>query len=111
MCGDFNVDISKGNQNNKEMFVRLLNNYGLESIYHYLNNKRIDEEPQATIYWKYHEYEPYHVDYLFTKPKNVTSFEIGTYEEYVKEKYSDHVPLIFEINIWYYFKFVNHFFY
>lgn len=99
MCGDFNVDIFKGNQNNKEMFVKILQSYGYESIYHYLNNKELNEEPQPTIYWRYHDYEPYHVDYLFTKPEILSSFEIGTYEEYVKNKLSDHVPLIFEVDI------------
>ena len=99
MCGDFNVDISKGNQKNKEMFARILNDYGYASMYHFLNDKKYDEKLQPTIYWRYHEDEPYHVDYLFSKPEIISSFEIGTYDEYVKDRYSDHVPLIFEIEI------------
>ena len=63
MCGDFNVDIAKGSQNNKEIFPIILKNYGYESIYHYLNKKDFDDDLQPTIYWKYDEEQPYHVDY------------------------------------------------
>lgn len=39
----------------------------------------------------------FYVDYLFAKPELVKSFEIGDFDEYIE--YSDHMPLIFEIDI------------
>lgn len=97
MCGDFNIDVSTGNQTNKDMFAKILKSYGYKSIYHNFNNEEFGKESEPTIYWRRKKEDPYHVDYLFTNPQIISSFEIGKYDDYIN--YSDHMPLIFELDL------------
>jgi len=43
----------------------------------------------------------FHIDYLFAKPELVNSFKLGSRDKYVDcgDDYSDHVPLIFEVDL------------
>ena len=98
MCGDFNIAVGNDNQPNKDMFAKILKKYGYDSIYHYTNDEKFGEESTVT----FHGHQgPVHIDYLFAKPELVTSFNLGSKEEYVdcEGPHSDHVPLIFEIDI------------
>ena len=99
MCGDFNIDISLQSQKGKDEFNTLLNNYGYKSIYHHLTNENLGEESVKTFYRKDGNL---HMDYLYTKPEIVRSFKIGKKDKYIgpaETDKSDHVPLIFEIDI------------
>ena len=102
MCGDFNIDISNNDHKNKGKFAYTLKDYGYESIYH-INNKELNEKCEPTLYMgKSGADKEFYVDYLFTKPELVTSFKIGSKEEYIgpaKTDKSDHAPLIFEVDI------------
>lgn len=98
MCGDFNLDLALDNMKNKDSFIKILESYGYESIYH----KEFDEEFGKESVKTFHRFDgDFHIDYLFTKPELVTSFELGSKEEYVDcdGASSDHVPLIFEIDL------------
>lgn len=104
MCGDFNIDITNNKYKNNGKFAHTLKDYGYESIYHKLNNKKLNEKCEPTLYMerKSGADKEFHVDYLFTKPELVKSFRIGSKDKYIgpaKTDNSDHVPLIFEINI------------
>lgn len=103
MCGDFNIDISLPDQKGRTRYIELLHNYGYESIYHNLKNEEFGEESVKTFHGKYNgKIEHLHLDQLFTKPECVTSFELGSKDKYVGPNNtgkSDHVPLIFEIDI------------
>lgn len=104
MCGDFNIEITNNNHKNKGKFAYILKDYGYESIYHKLNNKELNEKCEPTLYMgrKSGADNEFYVDYLFTKPELVTSFEIGNKDEYIgpaKTDKSDHVPLIFEVDL------------
>ena len=104
MCGDFNIDITNNNHKNKGKFAYTLKDYGYESIYHKLNNKELNEKCEPTLYMgrKSGANKEFYVDYLFTKPELVKSFEIGSKDKYIgpaETDNSDHVPLIFEIDI------------
>ena len=99
MCDDFNIDVGNdSNEKDKDMFVRILRNYGYESIYHHFKKEKIGEESIDT----FHRYDgDFHIDYLFAKPELITSFDVGSRIEYAnnEDNHSDHVPLIFEIDI------------
>lgn len=104
MCGDFNIDISNNNHKDKGKFAHTLKDYGYESIYHKLNNKKLNEKCEPTLYMRRKSGvdKEFYVDYLFTKPELVTSFEIGSKDKYIgpaETDNSDHVPLIFEIEL------------
>ena len=95
MCGDFNIDMALDNKKDKDYFIRLLNEYGYESIYHKEFDEKIGEESTKTFFNKD---GAFYIDYLFSKPEFISSFDVGDKEEYV-DKYSDHVPLIFEVDV------------
>ena len=98
MCGDFNLDMSSDKPKNKEEFIYKLKDYGYESIYHEVYNENIGEESVKTFHRRDGDF---HIDYLFTKPEIVSSFELGSRNEFVDcgDDSSDHVPLIFEVDL------------
>ncbi|MBE6494154.1 MAG: hypothetical protein E7Z84_06070 [Methanosphaera stadtmanae] len=90
--------LSSDKPKNKDCFIEKLKKYGFESIYHEKMYEKIGEESIKT----FHRHDgDFHIDYVFTKPEIVTSFELGSKKEFVDcgEDYSDHVPLIFEIEL------------
>lgn len=95
MCGDFNIDLALDNKKDKDKFIKILNEYGYESIYHKEFDEGIGEEYTKTFFNKD---GAFYIDYLFSKPEIISSFDIGDKENYVDE-WSDHVPLIFEVDI------------
>lgn len=103
MCGDFNLDLGINNLDNKDKFIEILKEYGYESIYHNLNKVNFGEEPQKTFFTNKNEIiTEYFDDYLFTNPKIVSSFELGSEDKYIGPDgtdTSDPVPLIFEVDL------------
>ena len=99
MCGDFNADMSLGGPHaqNFSDFISTLRRYGLEDIYHRINDEREGDESQATFYLYKDLNKPLHLDHVFAESYIVTSFKILD-KEWLK--YSDHLPLVFEIEVW-----------
>jgi len=103
-CGDFNSNKIWDNEHKGRChtdMVKIFNSMNLVSVYHRLNNEKQGEESVPTFFEYLHEDKPYHIDYVFSKPGLVKNLEIGTYEEYVggEDNNSDHVPLIFEVDL------------
>ncbi len=96
MCGDFNLDMALDNPKNKDKFITTLKYYGYESIYHKEFNEEFGEESNKTFFNKDGDF---YIDYLFSKPEIISSLSIGKKEEYVGNELSDHVPLIFEVDL------------
>lgn len=96
MCGDFNIDLALDYIKDKDYFIKLLEEYGYESIYHKEFDENFGEESTKTFFKK--DGSKYHIDYLFSKPEIIACFEVGDKEDYV-DNWSDHVPLIFEVDI------------
>ncbi len=98
ICGDFNLDMALDKPKGKDKFIQTLKDYGYESIYHKEKDEKFGEESVKTHHRKNGDF---HIDYLFAKPELITSFELGSREKYVDcgDDYSDHVPLIFEVDL------------
>ena len=96
MCGDFNINPRVSGQEKKEGFYHILNDYGYESIYHNLYHELLGHESINTFFGGEN---PVHIDYLFSKPEFISSFRIGEKDKYIGTKVSDHVPLIFEVDV------------
>ena len=94
MCGDFNVDLASDKED-KDYFIKLLEKYGYESIYHKEFDEDFGEESTKTFFNKD---GAFHIDYLFSNPEFISCFDVGEKDDYV-DKWSDHVPLIFEVDI------------
>ena len=105
MCGDFNSNViwnnehktkdDEGNAKDQTNLNIKLNNKGLISAYHDLNNEKQGKETQYTFYIYRHLDKPYHIDYVYAGKNVVTDLKIGDADKWIE--YSDHVPLTFKI--------------
>lgn len=105
MCGDFNSNViwnnehktkdDEGNAKDQTNLNIKLNNKGLISTYHDLNNEKQGKETQYTFYIYRHLDKPYHIDYVYAGKDVVTDLKIGDADKWIE--LSDHVPLTFEI--------------
>ena len=105
MCGDFNSNViwnnehktkdDEGNAKDQTNLNIKLNNKGLVSAYHDLNNEKQGKETQYTFYIYRHLDKPYHIDYVYAGKNVVTDLKIGDADKWIE--YSDHVPLTFKI--------------
>lgn len=101
MCGDFNINPRVSGQEKKDAFYNTLNCYGYESLYHKEYEEKLGEESTTTYFHTFDKNKQFHIDYVFSTPNLVKNLEIGTYEDYVAPEHrcSDHVPLIFEVDL------------
>ena len=81
--------------------VNQLRAMNIHSLYHELSNEEQGKETLPTFYMNRNHEKNYHIDYLFCHrnlfSKNNSSFK--SFDKYEWLNYSDHIPLLFEINI------------
>lgn len=65
------------------------------SAWHAHTGERQGQESIATHYWRRKRDKPFHIDFIFYPPEffDLNSVSLGTYEQYVETKISDHVPV------------------
>ena len=99
MCGDFNCDVRLTNMShgkNVYEMIDKLSEVGLVDAYHYLNNETQGEESKSTFFMNRKLSKPFHLDHVFASPGKVKDLQIPEPEYWLK--FSDHVPIIFEID-------------
>ena len=83
--------------------VELLKQQGLVSAYHEVLGVKFGEERDPTIFWRDRKFEGprYHIDYCFLPESWIpfTSVTIGSFDEWISPKLSDHVPLIVDVKM------------
>ncbi len=82
--------------------VGLLEKLGLVSAYHHVTGETEGAEQTPTHYWRNRTKDgpTYHLDYIFmphVQTHAITDFTVGTFENWVGNKLSDHVPVTVEI--------------
>jgi len=78
--------------------LKILESNGIYSLYHRINNEEQGREQQSTFLLQKKITKPYHIDYIFAPLEfieNTVHFEIMQFDSWIK--YSDHVPIIWEI--------------
>ena len=77
--------------------VKILEDIGLYSLYHYYKNVQQGSENEPTFYMHRKLEKPYHIDYAFIPKRLISSstVEVGHPEYWLK--YSDHMPLIITV--------------
>lgn len=71
-----------------------LDQIGIKSLYHILNNEEQGKETKPTFYLQRKLEKPYHIDYIFLSNNLISDFieiEIGEIEKWLN--YSDHLPI------------------
>lgn len=79
--------------------VEILNELGLESVYHRLKDSEFGNESEATFFMHKKREKPYHIDYIFApvaEVDEICDYAIGAYEEWIDA--SDHVPSVVELD-------------
>ncbi|WP_135823265.1 endonuclease/exonuclease/phosphatase family protein [Halorussus ruber] len=77
--------------------VKVLNELGLQSVYHHHNDAEFGDEDDATFFMHKKPEKKYHIDYIFAPDRAITpiqNYTIGTYDEWIDA--SDHVPTVVE---------------
>jgi len=82
---------------NHSAVVSELEDLGIYSLYHYLNDEAQGLESMPTFYLYRNHEKAYHIDYAFISKRLITDcyLEIGRIEDWLSV--SDHLPLILEI--------------
>lgn len=97
--GDFNSNTIWDNKKHRlgshSEVVKMLEEKGILSLYHFYFKQTQGMEQHPTFYMYRHKNKPYHIDYCFVSNEiinKLSSFVIGGYDDWIK--HSDHAPLI-----------------
>lgn len=99
ILGDFNHSVIWDTKMNNNKFIDIYNylkNLNFISAYHSFNEEVFGSESIATLYHTKNINKKYHIDYAFIKGFTLSNIEIGLYADWID--YSDHMPLILDIN-------------
>jgi exodeoxyribonuclease-3 len=106
VAGDLNDNATWDKPNGARPFaskVELLRQRGLVSAYHEVRDEPFGGESEHTIYWRDRKLDGprYHIDYCFLPVSWIpyARVTVGSFEEWVAPKYSDHVPLIVDVEL------------
>lgn len=97
IAGDFNSNAIWDKWDrwwNHTNVVDELDQIGIKSLYHILNNEEQGKETKPTFYLQRKLEKPYHIDYIFLSNNLISDFieiEIGEIEKWLN--YSDHLPI------------------
>ncbi len=99
IMGDFNISPKLAGK--KRKFANLVQYFedelGLKSAYHEFFKLGYGEEKHPTLYFRWQESSPFHIDYVFMPPSLISrlvSVDIPSFEHFTS---SDHRPVICEL--------------
>lgn len=108
IAGDFNNHVvwdkpSRPRRNFSTM-VSKAGERGLVSAYHHLTGEPLGEETVATMYWRNRTVDGprYNVDHVFVPEAWIgegAGITVGTHEDWIASKLSDHVPLVVDLPV------------
>lgn len=105
-AGDFNHNTRWDKDDTRRAFrpsVDHLRGLDAHSLYHRVSNEDFGKETTSTIYWRDRRTDGprFMIDYIFEPTRWAPArrhFDVGTHDDWVATKLSDHVPLIAEWN-------------
>ena len=98
-AGDFNQSVTfDANRPNGRRFDDVLKRFvqnRLVSAWHMHTGEGHGAESSATLFWRWQRDSRFHIDFIFYPPEffHLSAASLGSYEQYVEAKISDHVPL------------------
>jgi hypothetical protein len=105
LIGDFNltVRLDEGRSSRRQFapLLRRLEALGFTSAWHVRNGELFGSETAPTYHhhWRDEPTKRFHIDYAFIKGIRVKTVELGSFEEFVRPGYSDHLPLVVEVEL------------
>lgn len=105
VAGDFNNNVTwdkDGQPSNQRIAVEQMARLGLVSAYHATRNVAFGAEAEPTMYWRDRKEDRYryHIDFCFIPRAWIagTTVEVGEFAQWVANGYSDHVPLVVDVD-------------
>ncbi|WP_135852403.1 endonuclease/exonuclease/phosphatase family protein [Halorussus salinus] len=101
VAGDFNWNVEWDESpksplcGNFEQTVKILNEIGLESVYHSRTGAEFGEDDDPTFFMHKKRVRNYHIGYIFVSEgvsESVREYTVGTYDKWIDA--SDHMPTI-----------------
>lgn len=107
VIGDFNNHVQwdePGKANNHANAVARFQQLGLFSAYHHSRAVAQGAESEPTHYWRDRTKDgpTFHIDHCFLPmawQANLSRFDVGKFDDWTGKGYSDHVPLIAELDL------------
>ncbi len=104
LCGDLNSNAIWDKPKriwNHSSVVNELNDLGISSLYHDLNEEVHGSENQNTFFMHRNIEKPYHIDYLFYSKKDfdISQASFKVLDRDVWLKHSDHLPIICKLKV------------
>ena len=98
-AGDFNQNVTLAARRGPgQRFSEVLDAFaarGMCSAWHQSTGERHGEETLSTHYWRGNPGSKFHIDFAFSSTQfPIQRATLGSYDEYVLSKISDHVPLV-----------------
>jgi exodeoxyribonuclease-3 len=103
ILGDFNANRVFDKKHPRYVFDSIagaLDSLGLVSAYHSFTGETFGAESQPTFYFRYHQHEPFHIDYLFfpqSWSSSLNAVTVGNFSDYAG--LSDHRPLTAQFHL------------
>lgn len=104
-AGDFNQSAAfdakrRSGRRFEDVLKRLVQNR-LVSAWHMHTGEGHGAESSATLYWRWQRDSRFHIDFIFFPPEffHLSAALLGSYEQYVETKISDHVPVVADL-VW-----------
>lgn len=104
VAGDFNIGQFVPAKETKDWTLRARAQWeslGLVSAYHAFTKEPFGSASRATHYHRRKQDQPFHIDYVLVpaaRVGSINSVEIGSYEDWVAAGWSDHVPVIIDLD-------------
>jgi len=104
VAGDFNqsatFDAKRNPAGRFAHVVELASELDLVSAWHDFHNESFGKEKSYTYFHQWKREQPFHIDYVFVPRRtDISSVELGTYDQFVATGLSDHVPLLIDIQV------------
>lgn len=104
IAGDFNQSVTlDGRRGPGRRFSEVLDTlaaHGMYSAWHQSTGERHGDESLSTHYWRWNPVSKFHIDYAFASQEcKLERATLGSYDQYVAAKISDHVPLIVDYSL------------
>jgi exodeoxyribonuclease-3 len=99
IAGDFNQSITldrrRGPGRRFADVLQVLGDWGFSSAWHSHHKQDHGEEDSPTLYWTWNSEKKFHIDFVFGSADiSVQQATLGSFDQYVQGKISDHVPLV-----------------
>lgn len=105
IAGDFNIEFGGAEDHRIHSFAQVVDRMaelGLVSAYHAWAGVEHGAEPVKTHFYRTHEAEGFHIDFVFVPASWVSrlrSVEVGSHRDWVATGLSDHVPIVVDVDL------------